>query len=83
MDFDNRIILAAMLGLGVGFGLGYFFGNTMIWSIFCLAVALATQSTWPVTKPESKSRQQTKIEPTLQADQTHGLPPEKPDKPHF
>ncbi|OGY45784.1 MAG: hypothetical protein A2731_03195 [Candidatus Buchananbacteria bacterium RIFCSPHIGHO2_01_FULL_39_8] len=44
MDYWSRITLASLIGGGVGFGIGYFFGNYLIWIFIGLAFAVATES---------------------------------------
>lgn len=44
MDYWTRIIIAAMLGAGVGWGVGYLFGDYLVWIFVCLAFALASET---------------------------------------
>lgn len=44
MDYWNRLILASIIGTGVGLGISHFFGNPIIWVGFSLAASIATES---------------------------------------
>lgn len=44
LDYWSRLILATIIGVGVGLGISYFFGNPIIWVGLCLAITIATES---------------------------------------
>jgi len=44
MDYSSRIILVSLVGGGIGFGIGHFFSNHLVWIFVCIAFALAADS---------------------------------------
>jgi len=44
MDYWVRLILATIIGIGIGLGIAHFLGNHIIWVGFCLAASIATES---------------------------------------
>ncbi len=81
MDYWTRIILASVIGLGIGLLLGYFFGNYLIWIIFCLAFLLATETSLRTIKnvkgPPSPLKNQNLVV------KERNLPFKKPPQPKF
>ncbi|MDX9893588.1 MAG: hypothetical protein RB292_04240 [Patescibacteria group bacterium] len=55
MDYTSRLVLAFIIGGGVGFGISYVFGNPVGWILVGAAVALATDSAWQTIRNSKKS----------------------------
>lgn len=73
--------MATFIGAGIGLGVGYFFGNSLVWIFIFLAFGLATETSLRTIKNVKPPPSPLKNQPVKP--QKKILPPKKPPKHHF
>ena len=83
MDYWSRVILASIMGFGVGLAISYFFGNAFFWIFISLAFALATETSLRTVKNVNLPPNPIIGKSGENQHPTNKLPPQKPPKPNF
>jgi len=85
MDYWSRIILAAILGAGIGLGINYLLGSAdyLAWVLGCVGVSLATETSLTTIR-NVKAPTNPVLNKIVEKPETFkNLPRQKPLKPNF
>ncbi|MFA6255335.1 MAG: hypothetical protein WC675_04890 [Patescibacteria group bacterium] len=85
MDYWSRIILATIIGVGIGLGINHLLGSQdyLAWALGCTGVALATETSLRTIKNVGAPPNPVLDRIVEKPETFNSLPRQKPKKPNF